>query len=521
MGDDPQGGLKSNHAADAPVASAPVASVPFGSDTVASNPVASDTVTSGTAAMDTVSLLSELRRIPVFATLAEEHMHCFDAAEQLQLHPGDLALRQGERENYFWILLQGGLRVYLTQPDGTQTTLTSLTGAETFGEVPLLAGTPNGITVEITKPSNFVRLHEEDFWQLMVTCPEIRRAILANMAQRMQLMQSRTLQREKLVSLGTLAAGLMHELNNPGAAAKRAASQLRDNLTRLQQLSLRFCCHELKPEQMECLAQLQEKALNAQKPQVMNSLEQSDSEETLAEWLEANDIENAWKLAPTLVSIGFEAQQLACAQAAFKGTLLSDSLNWLEALVGSMQMVGMIEESVNRVTDLVLAVKKYSYEDKGQQQELDVNDSIYSTLVIMAHKFRPKDIQIIKDFAPDLPRLKTQGAGLNQVWTNLLDNATDAVLLKGHIKVRTWAEGNEICVSISDDGAGIAPECQPHIFEPFYTTKPVGVGTGLGLDIVHRIVVGQYGGDIRFKTSTSGTEFTVRLPLARGAASGS
>ncbi len=465
--------------------------------------------------MNQAEMLEQLRRLPAFATLTQQQMHCFADADQLLLMPGDFALRQGEHGKYFWILLNGSLRAYQAQAGGTQTTLASMTGAETFGEVPLLAGTPSSVTVEVTAPSTFVRLDEEGFWQLMVSCPTVRRAILGNMAQRVQAMQSRTLQREKLVSLGTLAAGLMHEFNNPGSAAKRAASQLRDNLTRLQQLSLRFSRHELKPDQMECLAQLQEKALTAQKPQLMNSLEQSDAEESLAEWLEANNIQNAWKLAPTLVSIGLEQQQLACAHAAFEGNLLSDSLNWLEALVSSVQLVGTIEESINRVTDLVHAVKKYSYEDKGQQHELDVNDSIYSTIVIMAHKFRQKEIHLVKQFAPGMPLLRTQGVGLNQVWTNLLDNALDAVPQKGNITVRTWADGNEICVSIADDGAGIPPECQSRVFEPFYTTKAVGVGTGLGLDIAHRIVVGQYGGDIRFKSFSAGTEFTVRLPLTR------
>ncbi|MHB1020886.1 MAG: ATP-binding protein [Acidobacteriaceae bacterium] len=461
-------------------------------------------------------LLAMLQQVTIFADLKESDLECFADAQLVEMLPGELVIHQGEPNKYFWIMLEGALRAYQKRSDGTLMLLSERVAPETFGEVPLLAGTSSAVAVEMSQPAKLIRLDEEGFWRMMVTCPHVRRSILGNMAQRFQGLQSMTIQREKLASLGTLAAGLMHELNNPGSAAKRAASQLRENLTRLQQLSLRFSKHELKPEQMECLIQLQQQAFEAQKPRVMNTLEQSDAEDALAQWLDAHSIENAWQLAPTLVSIGLDAQQLECAQFAFQGMLLSDSLNWLGSLVSSVQLVGTVEESITRVTDLVMAVKKYAYEDKGQKQTVDVNDSIYSTLVIMAYKFRHKEIQIDKNFTPDLPPLKTRGTGLNQVWTNLLDNAIDAVAPKGHISLKTWLDNNEICVSIKDDGTGIPTECQSHIFEPFYTTKPVGVGTGLGLDIAHRIVVSQYGGYIGFKTDENGTEFTVRLPLEKG-----
>ena len=467
--------------------------------------------TSEPVAMD--KMLEHLKRIPIFASLKQEELHCFDNAVRVNLAPGEKVITQGERCSSFWILLEGGVSVYQQQADGSRLSFGAGTAPETFGEVPLLAGLPSAASIDITQPSTLIRLDEDAFWQLMVTCPDVRKAILGNMAQRVQKLQSLTLQREKLASLGTLAAGLMHELNNPGSAAKRAASQLRENLYRLQQLSWKFSRIALTDTQWVCMVELQKQAMESPKPQMLNSLEQSDREEALAEWMEANGVENAWKLAPTLVSIGMGERELVCARGEYEGALFSDALNWLEALVSSMQMVSIIEESVARVTDLVHAVKKYSYEDKGRQHALDVNDSLYSTLVIMAHKFRAKEIRVVKNLAADLPLLETQGTGLNQVWTNLLDNAVDAVAAKGTVKLSTWVEANDLCVSIADNGVGISAESQPHIFEPFYTTKPVGVGTGLGLDIAHRIVVGQYGGEIRFKTSSEGTEFIVRLPL--------
>jgi signal transduction histidine kinase len=182
-----------------------------------------------------------------------------------------------------------------------------------------------------------------------------------------------------------------------------------------------------------------------------------------------------------------------------------------------MQLVGTIEESIGRVSDLVLAVKSYAYEGKGQRQTVDINNSIHATLVILGHKFREKEIVVEKDLAVDLPPFQAACSGLNQIWTNLLDNAIDAAPQQGHITVRTWVEKTvngrtEVCIRISDNGSGIPTECQAHIFDPFYTTKPMGVGTGIGLGIVHRIVE-QNGGAIRFASEPGRTEFVVRLPI--------
>jgi signal transduction histidine kinase len=243
--------------------------------------------------------------------------------------------------------------------------------------------------------------------------------------------------------------------------------------------------------------------------------------------MESAKIEDAWKLAPTLVSIGIKPDTLACARTEFPEEDFSDALNWLEALVSSMQLVGTIEESIGRVSSLVKAVKSYAYEGKGQKQSLDINESIYATMMILAHKMREKQITVEKSFTKDLPQLQSECSGLNQIWTNILDNAIDAVGPNGHIRVKTWAEETApdaknpnskarqyLCISIADDGSGIPPESQSHIFDPFYTTKAVGVGTGLGLGIVHRIVE-QYGGTITFSSQPGNTEFRVRLPQTR------
>jgi len=355
----------------------------------------------------------------------------------------------------------------------------------------------------------------------MTQCPGVRKAILGNMAMRLAKVQQATFQQEKMAALGTLAAGLMHELNNPGAAARRASTQLRENLMRMHRLTAKFARTSLTEDQKQCMFNLQELALSAHPTHTMSSLEQSDAEEALAEWMESAEIEDAWRLAPTLVAIGLNAETLDCARQSFPGPVFSDALNWLEALVSSMQLVATIEESIGRVTELVGAVKSYAYEGRGQQQSIDINRSILATLIIVGHKLREKEISIQKNLARDLPLLNTDCQGINQIWTNLLDNAIDAAPQGGRICLKTWAEPHpgsapasaqtDLCILVSDNGAGIPLESQPRIFDPFYTTKPAGVGTGLGLGIVHRIVE-QFGGTIRFSSTPGETEFVVRLP---------
>lgn len=460
------------------------------------------------------SLTRELQKVPVFAGVSLEDLRCLDSVELIHAETGSDLAKIASTRRGFWILLEGELRLQKREADGDLLLIGQMTAGETFGEIPLLMGKSAEVVITVLKPCTAIYLREELFWNLMFACPQVRIGVLGNMARRLQMFQSQELHREKLISLGTMAAGLMHELNNPGAAARSAASAMRDNLSRLQQISLRMCGREVMTQaQTDCLRVLQEQALKPHKQQAMSSMDQADAEEQLESWLEEHGIENAWKLAPTLTGIGFNEQSLECAQHAFPGSTLSDPLNWMEALVSSVQLVGTIEESVSRVTDLVKAVKKYAYEDKPQRHQLDVHDSLQSTLVILGHKFRTKELTVEKVFAAGLPQLSTCGIGLSQVWTNLLDNAIDASPQKGVVRVRTWVEGEAVCIAIADQGPGIPEENRKLIFEPFFTTKPTGQGTGLGLDIVRHIVVDKFGGEIKLDTEPGRTEFTIKLPI--------
>ncbi|MGB6134219.1 MAG: ATP-binding protein [Acidobacteriaceae bacterium] len=457
--------------------------------------------------------------VPLLAGLREDELSCLGAVEVVEAPAGSILFHQGETAPGFCMMLEGEVRAVRREANGIETPLAVFRAGDSFGEAPILLGAMvSGVQCDAVADTKVLRVSAEGFWSLMATCPTVRKGVLANAAQRIHSFQANTLHREKLISLGTLAAGLMHELNNPGAAAKRSATQLRENLARLQDISMRFCISPLTQEQRTCLRDMQQEVLSLEKPKPVGSIEEADAEEDLAAWLESLGVPNSWKLAPTLVAAGWRREDIVCAQQAFPAATLQDALNWLEALISSMQQLATIEESLTRVTELVIAVKKYAYEDKGGEHVTDIHESIRSTLIILGHKFRHKELIIEKAFAPDLPRLTTRGTGLSQVWTNLLDNAIDAAPQGSKIRIRTWTENEQLCVGIADEGPGIAPENREQIFQPFFTTKPSGVGTGLGLEIARRIVIAQYHGAIDFTSEPGHTEFVVKIPSDQASA---
>ncbi len=459
------------------------------------------------------SLFQDLIQVPVFAELTQDNLSCLGEVETIECDAGETILGDDSFVNSFYVLLEGEISVRKREREGEPMRLIPHYAGEAFGEMVLLKGVQASVGMVAVTRVRAVRFDEEAFWQLMFSCPRVRAAILGNMARRLESYQASEVQREKLASLGTLAAGLMHELNNPGAAALRATSHLRENLSGMQDRALRFTSKLRTPEQLACMYGLQEHATRRDCCVLLGSLEQSDREEELATWLEEAGVENAWRLAPGLAEMGMDAERLNCARSVFEGQDLSDVLNWLESVISNMQLVSTIESSIARITDLVVAVKKYAYEGKGVGGALNVHESLHSTLVILGHKLRHKAIVLRKDFAHELPPLEGPAPGLNQVWTNLLDNAIDASPQGGEIRIRTTIEGDRVAVSIADQGPGISEEDQKHIFEPFFTTKPVGSGTGLGLDIARRIVESKHGGEIRLKSSDAGTEFTVLLSI--------
>jgi signal transduction histidine kinase len=467
-------------------------------------------------------LTDALNRTRPFAETSADALQGIEVVDRVSAKAGTALTKPGQSKMYYWILLEGECRADRIEADGSYSTVGTAQSGEAFGETPFLTGkTQSAFLVTAVGDSKLVRLTADQFWQLMACCPGARKVILQDMAARLQAYQAEALHREKLVSLGTLAAGLMHELHNPGSAAKRAASQLRENLLKLQDLSVRSMGKPKTPEQLHCMHSLLQHAVNGCHCKALSSIEQADAEEALAEWLNDAGVENAFTIAPSLVAIGFEQEELKCAREFFDASSFSDALNWLEALVSSVSLVCAIEESISRVSDLAMAVKKFAYDDRSPMKQLDVHDSLQSTITILGHKLRIKQISVEKKFDASPSIIETRGSALSQVWTNLIDNAADASPAQGRIEIATWtepangkAESGWLAVSITDHGPGIPPEVLPRIFEAFFTTKPQGSGTGLGLEIVHRIVTQKFGGKINVESQPGNTRFVVRLPLS-------
>jgi len=464
-------------------------------------------------------IAAELRTTRPFAATDPETLSGLDRVDRMSVPAGAVLAKPGSPSNSYWIVLHGEIRAERPELDGSLTTVGVASAGEGFGEAPLLIGkTEIPFVITATQDSLLARFTSEQFWGLLACCPEARKVILMDMAQRLKAYEVEALHREKLVSLGTLAAGLMHELHNPGSAAKRSASQLRENLLKLQQLSLRISDRPKTPKQLECMRGLLDHTMNGCRLAALSSLEQADAEENMADWLTSAGVENAYNIAPALVAMGFSQHELDCAKEDFDPKSFSDALNWLGALVSSMSLVCAIEESISRISDLVMAVKKFAYDERSTARELDVHDSLQSTLTILGHKLRLKQIVVEKRFAAKPSIIQTRGSALSQVWTNLIDNAVDASPAKGKIEVTTWTEPGWLAIGITDHGAGIPAEVLPRIFEAFFTTKPQGAGTGLGLEIVHRIVTQKFGGKIDVASEPGNTKFVVRLPLADPAA---
>jgi signal transduction histidine kinase len=320
-------------------------------------------------------------------------------------------------------------------------------------------------------------------------------------------------ERERLVALGALSAGLTHELNNPAAAAVRATAVLRERVAGMRHKLAMIADGRLDGRRLHDLVELQEAAVKraAAAPE-LSALDTSDAEDELGDWLDGHDIAGGWDLAPTLVAGGIDARWLEQVADAIGMENLDSAVRWLTYTIDTELLMGEIDEAVTRISGLVGAAKQYSRLDRSPHQTADVHELLDATLVMLHGKF-PSGVELVKDYDRDLPRIPAYAAELNQVWTNLIDNALGAMGGTGTLTVRTGRVDDRLFVEVADTGPGIPAEIRPRIFEPFFTTKPVGEGTGLGLDISHRIVV-RHHGDIRVESTPGETRFRVFLPVS-------
>lgn len=456
--------------------------------------------------------IEALLQVPLFANLPRSQLKCVEDSTDIWLSPGDILVTQGEQAFYFYILLKGEIR--FTQGSGEQEIfLINYPEGSFFGEVPLLLERPCSATGKALKNCHLAQFSKDAFWKLLSTCPEVMCAILCTMAERIYTFESVSLQREKLVSLGTMAAGLAHELNNPASAGHRAAQQLSVAIESLQSCTLGLCDRHFSDTQRRLLSELQQWAIahSSTVPQ-LDPLTQSDKEDALIDWLEQHGIADGWQLAPTLVSAGVDSERLRAIALAMSGLELGKALFCLEATLTVVGLVDAVKASTARISDLVKAVKNYSYMDQAPLQEVNLHSGLESTLTILNHKLNP-GITVRREYDSNLPPICAYGSELNQVWTNLIDNAIAAMNGRGELTIRTLREHENVVVEIADNGQGIPPEIATRIFEPFFTTKGVGEGTGLGLNTAYRIVVQRHKGNIRVNSQPGDTRFQVCLPI--------
>jgi signal transduction histidine kinase len=499
-----------------------------------------------------------LHQIRLFSGLTNLELKSIEKGEEVWFEAGD-KIRAGGEHNSFYVLLDGKVEVILR--DGTKEAVLSTYGSgDHFGELPIiLRWSKHSCAAYATKKSHLLRWNEDAFWRMIYSSPSLIRQILDSMAQLLQTLETVLLQNQKLIALGGLAAGLAHELNNPAAAANRTVTQLSDSIQEWRSLVQKLNVqHGMTAQQWSYISELRRNAsisdlnslgrysssssLNETSSATTGNLKANDSiaqaelEDELIDWLISYGVNDVWNLSSDLVNTGITrdklndiAAEISSYQSSRTGSasdnnnvierkdqaLLEDILSWLNATTRVDRLLFEIKSSTARISELISAVKSYSYMDQAPLQDVDIHNGLESTLTMLQHKLKEADITIIREYDSNLPHVNAIGNELNQVWTNLIDNAIDGIGKQGTITIRTKNEGKrQVVVEVIDNGSqGIPKEVQSRIFEPFFTTKEPGKGTGLGLSISHRIITQTHKGDISFYSRPGETSFQIRLPI--------
>jgi signal transduction histidine kinase len=452
----------------------------------------------------------ELLRFPGFAGLPEDQIAWFlGRSTELQLKAGDVYAKQGDPPDAMFVLLEGDFE-WRGDFNGEIVVIAGkvgdITGALPFSRMKQFTVTGRAVT-----NGRILRFPSALFPELMQKMPELVQRLVGLMTDRVREATRIEQQRDRLASLGKLSAGLAHELNNPATAAKRAAAQLRETLHRIKEASLQLGRRDLTPTQKAEIEKLELSFTKVDRP-ALDTLTMSDLEDQIDSLLRSHGQNDLWQLAAELARRAVKPGELESLFENLDSGTARAALVRIAASVDIASLLSEIENSTSRISDLVRAIKEYTYMDQSPIQNVDVVKGLETTLTILNHKLK-RGVTVQRDYQPIPLLVNSFGSELNQVWTNLIDNAIDAMNGQGELRVRTSRDNGCVVVEIGDSGPGISPEIQAHIYEPFFTTKPVGQGTGLGLDTVQRIVR-KHKGNIQLTSKPGDTRFRVFLPLA-------
>ena len=458
---------------------------------------------------------ADLRPIDLFDGVEDAVLERWaEAAEERWYEPGEVVMATGERRVPFKLLVEGRLDGYVVA-DGREEHDHVHEAPTWLAAIAALSVAQASVTIRARERSRVGLIDPDAFRTLLCATPLAFDRVLSVFGPVLSRIQGAELQREKLAALGRMSAGLAHELNNPVAAAKRTAASLGDALGALGGVIGEFVESGMERTEAAGLVTLQRDAMaRAQAASSREALEAADAEDAMGALLEERGVPDAWRLAEPLAAAGLDAEWLEDV-ARLAGPALPAAVHWVAASITAHSLTEDLRDSTDRMSDLVKAIKAYTYMDQASLQEVDVHEGLDATLTILGYKLKHTRIAVERDYADDLPRVCVYGSELNQVWTNLLDNAIDALGETGTIRIATapW-EKDGVEITISDDGPGIPEEAQRQVFEPFFTTKAIGSGTGLGLDTARRIVRERHEGELRLSSRPGATTFTVRLPRA-------
>jgi signal transduction histidine kinase len=466
---------------------------------------------------------AELKTLFLFEALTDEQLAWLSRQGSVREYPmGTVVFNEGEPAESFFILLSGTLALSRrVQQDEVEVVRTDQRGVYAGATQAYLRDddavhTYTATLRAITDCAFFV-LPGSDFGVILREWFPMAMHLLEGLFLGMRNSAAIVGERQRLTALGSLTAGLMHELNNPAAAAVRAAGSLRQRVSGMRHKLALLADGRIAPAEIKALIKVQEMVIErAAKAPKLTPVEAGDREDELTDWMDTHAVTGGWDLAPVFVQAGVDVDLMTEIAACVDPGLLDQSLHWLGYALETEQLMTDIEDASTRISTLISAAKQYSQLDRAAHQWIDVHDGLDSTLVMLGHKMGT-GINVVREYDRTLPRIPAYPAELNQVWTNLVDNAVYAMAGNGTLTVRTAPERDRVLVEIRDTGPGVPDELRRRVFEPFFTTKPVGEGTGLGLDISYRIIVNRHGGDLAVTSQPGDTRFQVYLPITEAA----